>query len=76
MLLVLRVPVRAIMDIMGWPEASMASRYMHTGEDERTELTNDQKAAIRLIAQTLPLYWRRRIERLLDDGEGPAAVPA
>lgn len=102
MLLVLRVPVRAVMDIMGWSEASMASRYMHVpdelkreiagqvagllwtgpaavdgvGEDDRTELTDDQKAGIRFIAQSLPPYWRRRIERLLDDGEAPEAVPA
>lgn len=102
MLLVLRVPVRAVMDIMGWSEASMASRYMHVPDelkreiagqvagllwaspvatpagpeaDERTDLTDDQKAAIRLIAQALPPYWRRRIEGLLGD-DGAAAAPA
>lgn len=46
------------------------------GENDRTELTDDQKAGIRFIAQSLPPYWRRRIEGLLDDGEGPAAVSA
>jgi hypothetical protein len=35
----------------------------------RTDLTDDQKAAIRLIAEALPPYWRRRIrEPLGDDG--------
>jgi integrase len=103
MLLVLRVPVRAVMDIMGWSESSMASRYMHVPDElkreiagqvagllwaspaatpdgpeveERTDLTDDQKAAIRLIAQALPPYWRRRIEGLLGDDGGPAAVLA
>lgn len=74
MLLVLKVPVRAVMDVMGWSEASMASRYMHVPDelkqeiagqvagllwsnpvptqpnDARTALTDDQRAAIRLIA--------------------------
>jgi integrase len=102
MLLVLRVPVRAVMDIMGWSEASIANRYMHVPDDlkreiagqvagllwasstatprreesdERTDLSDDQKGAIRLIAQALPQYWRRRIEELLAD-EGDAAGSA
>jgi hypothetical protein len=100
MLLVLKVPVRAVMDVMGWSEASMASRYMHVPDelkheiagqvagllwsvpttavpaDERTDLTDDQKAAIRLIASALPTYWQRRINGLLDDeGDGSAGVP-
>jgi integrase len=101
MLLVLKVPVRAVMDVMGWSEASMASRYMHVpdelkheiagqvagllwstpagpvdAEGERTELTDDQKAAIRLIASALPPYWRRRFWELLgDDDGGLAGVP-
>ena len=29
MLLVLGVPQRAVMDVMGWSEASMAGRYQH-----------------------------------------------
>ncbi len=29
MLLVLKVPTRAVMDVMGWSNASMASRYQH-----------------------------------------------
>lgn len=29
MLLVLKVPTRAVMDVMGWSQASMASRYQH-----------------------------------------------
>jgi len=37
MLLVLRVPVRAMMDMMGWSEASMASRYTHVPDEMRRE---------------------------------------
>lgn len=38
MLLVLKVPVRAVMDIMGWSEASMASRYMHVPDQLKQEI--------------------------------------
>lgn len=38
MLVVLRVPVRALMDIMGWSEASMASRYMHVPDELEREI--------------------------------------
>lgn len=37
MLMVLRVPVRAMMDMMGWSEASMATRYTHVPDDLRRE---------------------------------------
>ncbi|MBP2321412.1 hypothetical protein JOF56_001797 [Kibdelosporangium banguiense] len=33
MLLVLRTPVRAVMELMGWTAASMASRYMHVPDE-------------------------------------------
>jgi hypothetical protein len=48
-------------------------------EDQRIALTDDQRAAIRLIASALPGYWQRRFNELLDDdGGGPtrSAVPA
>lgn len=93
MLLVLKVPVRAVMDVMGWSEASMASRYMHVPDELKqeiagqvagllwstpvqaaqdqpaevwTELTDDQRAAVRVISSALPPYWQRRITDLLD----------
>jgi integrase len=93
MLLVLKVPVRAVMDVMGWSEASMASRYMHVPDElkqeiasqvagllwstpaeprsdaERTELTEDQRAAIRLISTALPPYWQRKLAELLNDDD-------
>jgi integrase len=101
MLLVLKVPVRAVMDVMGWSEASMASRYKHVpdelkqeiagqvagllwsspvepaqGDEERVELTSDQRAAIRLIASALPRYWQRKITELTDRGDdGTTGVP-
>ena len=103
MLLVLKVPVRAVMDMLGWSDSKIANRYMHvpdelkheiagqvagllwsapaeaSSEAERTELTSDQKAAIRLIASALPSYWQHRIAALLDDENGgsePVPVPA
>jgi hypothetical protein len=103
MLLVLKVPVRAVMDVLGWSDSKIANRYMHVpdelkheiagqvagllwsapadaagADDERTELADDQKAAIRLIASALPPYWQRRISALLDgndDGSGGVPVP-
>jgi integrase len=35
MLLVLRVPTRAVMDVMGWSEASMVRRYQHVPDEIR-----------------------------------------
>lgn len=35
MLLVLKVPPRAVMDLMGWSEASMTSRYQHVPDELR-----------------------------------------
>jgi hypothetical protein len=37
-LLVLNVPVRAVMEIMGWSEASMASRYMHVPDELKKDI--------------------------------------
>jgi hypothetical protein len=87
------------MDIMGWSEASMATRYMHVpdefkqeiagqvagllwsapaapvADDQPVGLTDDQRAAIRLIASALPPYWQRRVMQLLNDGgDGEAEV--
>lgn len=103
MLLVLKVPVRAVMDVLGWSDSKIANRYMHvpdelkheiagqvagllwsapadaSTDDERVELTDDQRAAIRLIGSALPAYWQRRIAALLDDEDGgsaPVPVPA
>jgi integrase len=97
-LLVLKVPIRAVMDVMGWSEASMASRYMHVPDELKREiagqvagllwsssvepaqdseewidLTDDQRAAIRLIASALPRYWQRRFAQLIDQGDDGAA---
>ena len=40
MLLVLKVPLRAVMDIMGWSEASMAQRYMHVPHEMVTAVAD------------------------------------
>jgi integrase len=38
MLLVLKVPTRAVMDVMGWSDASMAARYQHVPVEVLTEI--------------------------------------
>jgi len=48
--------------------ASETTEDAHTSETERTDLTDDQRAAIRLIASALPRYWQSRIMALLDGG--------
>ncbi|WP_242534429.1 tyrosine-type recombinase/integrase [Saccharopolyspora erythraea] len=45
MLLVLKVPLPAVMEIMGWSEASMAKRYMHVPHDLVTAIA-DQVAGL------------------------------
>jgi integrase len=42
MLLVLKVPTRAVMDVMGWSQVSMTSRYQHVP----TEVLSDIAAAV------------------------------
>lgn len=101
MLLVLKVPLPAVMEIMGWSDPTIAKRYMHVppeflgaiagqvagllwaapvnqetaGNEQRVELTEDQRAAIRLVASALPAYWQRRLTELLSDSEtGPRGV--
>ena len=63
MLLVLNVPTRAVMDVIGWSQVSMTSRYQHVP----TELRRD--IATRLGG----LFWK--VEDGPDDGAG-ALVPA
>jgi len=38
MLLVLNVPTRAVMDLMGWSQASMTGRYQHVPDALRREV--------------------------------------
>jgi integrase len=40
MLLVLKVPTRAVMDVMGWSNTSMASRYQHVPTEVLTGIEN------------------------------------
>jgi integrase len=58
MLLVLGVPQRAVMDVMGWSESSMAARYQHI----TTELTSA------IADQVGGPYWGA--ENASDGGEG------
>jgi integrase len=40
MLLVLKVPTRAVMDVMGWSQASMATRYQHVPTEVLTGIAD------------------------------------
>jgi integrase len=40
MLLVLKVPPRVVMEIMGWSEMSMTSRYQHVPDELRQGIAN------------------------------------
>jgi 3-deoxy-D-manno-octulosonic acid (KDO) 8-phosphate synthase len=66
MLLVLGVPQRAVMDVMGWSEASMAGRYQH--------VTSEITAAI--ADKVGGLYWGTTPDEGEDDGDGSAGVLA
>jgi integrase len=71
MLLVLKVPTRAVMGVMGWSQASMVTRYQHIPDEVREEIARQQGG----------LFWapakRRRKKRDQgDDGAAGALVPA
>lgn len=48
-----------------------------TKDDEKLELTDEQREALRQLVASLPPYgWVRALRRLLgDDEDGPAGVP-
>ncbi|RCW37485.1 integrase-like protein [Halopolyspora algeriensis] len=68
MLLVLKVPLRAVMEIMGWSEASMAQRYMHVPHELVTAVAD----------QVGGLMWPESgtDDDEDDDGEAGSLVPA
>jgi integrase len=66
MLLVLGVPQRAVMDVMGWSEASMAGRYQH--------VTSEITAAI--ADKVGGLYWSSTPDEDEEDDDGSAGVLA
>jgi integrase len=66
MLLVLGVPQRAVMDVMGWSEASMAGRYQH--------VTSEITAAI--ADKVGGLYWGSTPDEGQEDDDGSAGVLA
>jgi hypothetical protein len=64
MLLVLKVPTRAVMDVMGWSQASMASRYQHVPMEVLTGIAD----------QVGGLLWQRTPDG--NDDEGAARASA
>jgi hypothetical protein len=61
MLVVLKVPLPAVMDIMGWSDASIAKRYMHVPRELVTSIA----------AEVGALMWAKTGEE-----DGPTGVPA
>jgi integrase len=53
MLLVLKVPTRAVMDVMGWSQASMTSRSQHVPAE---------------VLQDIAIQVGRLLWKALDDG--------
>jgi integrase len=64
MLLVLRVPTRAVMDVMGWSQASMAARCQRVPIDVLTDIAG----------QVAGLLWTEPTDD--DDGSAGALVAA
>jgi integrase len=69
--LILKVPTRAVMGVMGWSQASMVKRYQHIPDEVREEIARQQGG----------LFWgpdgqrdKRRDEG--DDGTAGVLVPA
>jgi hypothetical protein len=64
MLLVLKVPLPAVMDIMGWSDASIAKRYMHVPRELVTAIA----------AEVGSLMWAEMGTG--DEEDGPAGAAA
>jgi integrase len=69
MLLVLKVPTRAVMDVMGWSQASMATRYQHVPVEVLTDIAKQVEGLLWLPASPEAQSPKD------DDGEGTAGVP-
>ncbi|WP_406508430.1 tyrosine-type recombinase/integrase [Streptomyces sp. NBC_00212] len=65
-LLILGVPERAVMGLMGWSTTAMAARYQHMVDAVRTDVAK----------QVDGLIWKPEADRPDDDGAAGALVPA
>ncbi|SQD97085.1 Integrase [Parafrankia sp. Ea1.12] len=65
MLLVLKVPTRAVMDVMGWSQASMATRYQHVPTEVLTSIADLMTG----------LLWLPPEPKRDEGDEGAAGVP-
>jgi hypothetical protein len=66
MLLVLKVPTRAVMDVMGWSQASMATRYQHVPVEVLTGIAD----------QVSGFLWKAPDDPEEDGDDGAAGVLA
>ncbi len=64
MLLVLKVPTRAVMDVMGWSNASMAGRYQHVPAEVLTGIAR----------QVGGLLWAADDDQGEDDEDGDSVA--
>jgi len=67
MLLVLKVPTRAVMDVMGWSQASMASRYQHVPAEVLTGIAQQVGG---LLWKAEPKATKRKKMRSKRGGDG------
>ncbi|MGW5398973.1 tyrosine-type recombinase/integrase [Streptomyces sp. NPDC003952] len=64
-LLILGVPERAVMGLMGWSTTAMAARYQHMVDAVRTDVAR----------QVDGLIWKTETDRPDEDDDGTAGVP-
>ncbi|WP_086695896.1 tyrosine-type recombinase/integrase [Streptomyces recifensis] len=64
-LLILGIPERAVMGLMGWSTTAMAARYQHMVDAVRADIAR----------QVDGLIWRAEMDRPDDDGDEAAGVP-
>ncbi|MET8025155.1 tyrosine-type recombinase/integrase [Streptomyces avermitilis] len=64
-LLILGVPERAVMGLMGWSTTAMAARYQHMVDAVRADVAR----------QVDGLIWKVKTERPDDDDDGPVGAP-
>ena len=59
MLLLLGVPSRAVMDVMGWSQASMTIRYQHITPELTRSIAKPGRRAV-LVGRVMRILWRPR----------------
>lgn len=76
MLLVLKVPLRAVMDVLGWSDSKVANRYMHVPDELKHEIAGQVAGLLwSSPTNTMPADEAERVE-LTDDQRGAVRLIA